>query len=213
MSLNAVADSYCWPEEQMIGTQAIAYIEGIDATIYGWNNSDVQMVLTQKPTENDRSCKVMAFEKYNGVGKSLACGDLRCIKGDCGGGAEVTSLPVEDFKNPFVKTSLKNGEKVWLKFDGQLFLKPIMYIGKLGDLSENGKLFDRPRGKKIDFDGSVRVLDFVTVGEEIWVRADVAPVQDGEPPIKIGSSLGQAYFLYKNSKKEIVNVVSDIWCD
>lgn len=211
LSLTANADSYCWPEQEMLGSQAIAYIEGVNTSISG--SDDVQMLLAKKPTEKSNACEVIAFDKFNGTGKPLACSDLQCIKGDCGAGAEVTSLAVEDYRSPFVKTSLKNGKKVWLKFIGQPLIKPIIYVGQLGELNGDGKLFDHPQGKQLDLHGAVRVLDVVTVGQEVWVKADIAPVENSEPPIKIGNSLGQVYFLYKNNKSQIVNVVSDIWCD
>jgi len=211
LSTFSYSDSYCWPEQEMLGSQAIAYIGNVNTAISG--SDEIQLSMVKKPTENNKACEVLAFDKFNGASKPLACGELKCIKGDCGDGAEVTSLPVEDYRNPFVKTSLKNGKKVWLKFVGQPRITPIIYIGQLGELEGNGKFFDHPQGKQLDLHGALLVLDLVTVGQEVWVKADIAPVESSEPPIKIGTSSAQAYFLYKDSKGKIINVVSDIWCD
>ena len=215
------ADSECWPEELMIGTKAIGYIERINSLLL--SDAAPQKPVVDGNLEDNSSCKILTYKNIkDGASKIEECKNLGCMKNDCGVEDDHAFLPIEKFSPPYVRVSLRNGENVWIKFKSMPQITPVLPLWKTGYIagnsdnkntlhfSPNGKLFPLPNNTSV----IVTTLEIERHLNEVWVEADISPILvDNDYSVDVGESLGKAFFLYKNNNGSIVNVVSDNWCD
>ena len=202
----ASADSSCWPEEQLIGKTATAFIEGINFKI-------------PKPASAKDKCVFEAFSEKNAKTSSLtACNQLECIKGECGDDGDYTSLPVEAHDGNWVQSKLKNGKMVWLKFSETPEIKEVLPVGKDGTLSpEKTSMLNAPNGKAVTFKSAKKLgytmKKITKIGKAEWAQVDVRPILSEEPEVQLDKPLGQAFFLHRNQDGRVQAVLSDIFCD
>lgn len=203
----ALADSGCWPEETLIQKTSVGYIEGINVLLKG-----VEAKSTDK-------CEVKIYSTPEDKDpKVIACDQLQCEKGVCGGEGDYTILPIEDSKKPFVQVKLKEDKKAWLKFVGQHTIVSVLPIGKEGTLFPiTTPMLDAPNGKTLILTSTYKLaykLKKITkIKKEEWAEVDVSPILNEEPPVKLGKPLGVGYFKSRSSDNKVIAVLSDIWCD
>jgi hypothetical protein len=164
-------------------------------------------------------CEVDVFAGANEkVGKSISCNQIQCIKGECGGEGEYTSVPIEQQSGSSIQILMKDGQKVWLRFPKLPEIDTILFPGREGNLfpattqvfeSPNGKLVKPASSKKMAY----KVVSIAKVGKEEWASVEIRPILSDEPPVELGKAVGMGHFLYRDREDRIKAVLSEIWCD
>ncbi|CAN5489079.1 hypothetical protein BH10BDE1_BH10BDE1_22910 [soil metagenome] len=216
-SIAAHADSSCWPEEKLVGTLASSFIEGINTQLKRTDSGTCDTTVYAEPSSSSKS-------------RIVACRLMTCANGECGDGGEYTALAVIERRGPFSKIEMKDGSTAWFKVAGEPNARDILFAGSEGTLfPTSSQVLDAPGGAVLKFkvkDGTQvaytvkklvkkpsRAKGHEKMVGEIWAEVDARPIESAEPPVKLGSTIGHGFFLYRTAEGKVAAVLSAVYCD